>query len=159
MVNWRLRPASAADLEPMAELRAVVLRSDLERLGRYDDHRVRQILRDRYAPECTRIIEVAGALVGSVSLRPADGHVWLENFYLAAHLQGSGIGTAVLRGLLADCDRDRVQVRLVVLSGSPARGLYERHGFTVESEGPVDVLMVREPGRPTEKGGLRSSLP
>ncbi|MBV1852903.1 GNAT family N-acetyltransferase [Catellatospora tritici] len=145
MVNWRLRPASAADLEPMVELRAVVLRPDLERLGRYDDHRVRQILRDRFEPSYTWIIEVDGALVGSVSLRPAEGHVWLESFYLATHLQGSGIGSAVLRGLLERCDRDGVGVRLVVLRGSAAQRLYERHGFAVDSEGPVDVLMVREP--------------
>lgn len=36
-----MRPASAADVEPVAELRAVVLREDLERLGRYDGRRVR----------------------------------------------------------------------------------------------------------------------
>ncbi|MFI7608253.1 hypothetical protein ACIBTV_24330 [Micromonospora sp. NPDC049366] len=35
MGDWELRPASAADVEAVAELRAVVLRADLERLGRY----------------------------------------------------------------------------------------------------------------------------
>jgi hypothetical protein len=34
---------------------------------------------------------------------------------------------------------------LNVLRGSRARRLYERHGFGVETEDPVDVLMVREP--------------
>ncbi|MFI6759836.1 hypothetical protein ACIBF5_11945 [Micromonospora sp. NPDC050417] len=37
MADWELRPASAADVEVLAELRAVVLRPDLERLGRYDE--------------------------------------------------------------------------------------------------------------------------
>jgi hypothetical protein len=37
MVDWEMRPASVADVEAVAELRAVVLRSDLERLGRYDE--------------------------------------------------------------------------------------------------------------------------
>ncbi|KKD02293.1 acetyltransferase, partial [Streptomyces sp. WM6386] len=31
------------------------------------------------------------------------------------------------------------------LQGSAARRLYERHGFTTESQDPVDVFMVREP--------------
>ncbi|WP_076469737.1 GNAT family N-acetyltransferase [Micromonospora avicenniae] len=145
MVDWETRPASAADVEAAAELRAVVLREDLERLGRYDERRVRQRLRDGFAPAHTRVIEVAGEFAGCVALRPAeDGH-WLEHFYLAPHLQGSGIGTAVLRGLLERCDREGATVRLNVLQGSPARRLYERHGFTLEAEDPVDVFMVRAP--------------
>ncbi|MFD0258494.1 GNAT family N-acetyltransferase [Kitasatospora indigofera] len=147
MVDWEIRPASAADVEAVAEVRAVVLRADLERLGRYDEQRVRQRLRDAFAPAHTWVIEVGGAFAGCVSLRPAEDAHWLEHFYLAAHLQGSGIGTAVLRGLLERCDREGTLVRLNVLQGSPARRLYERHGFTPESEDPVDVFMVREPNR------------
>ncbi|WP_155373640.1 GNAT family N-acetyltransferase [Catellatospora vulcania] len=145
MADWVLRPAAAADVETVAELRAVVLRADLERLGRYDEHRVRQRLRDRFAPEQTWVIEVAGTFAGCVSLRPAEDTHWLENFYLAPHLHGGGIGAAVLAGLLEQCDRDGTVVRLQVLQGSPARRLYERHGFTAESEDPVDVFMVRRP--------------
>ncbi|WP_250034614.1 GNAT family N-acetyltransferase [Paractinoplanes maris] len=154
MIHWALRPASAADVEAVAELRAVVLRADLERLGRYDEWRVRQRLRDAYEPAHSWIVEVGAAFAGSVSLRPAaDGH-WLEHFYLAPHLQGQGIGTAVLRGLLDRCDRDRTVVRLNVLRGSPARRLYELHGFTLETEDPVDVFLVREPR--TGIGGILS---
>ncbi|MEG3627629.1 GNAT family N-acetyltransferase [Streptomyces poriticola] len=145
MADWETRPASAADAEAVAELRAVVLRADLERLGRYDAQRVRQRLRDGFAPTHTWVIEVDGSFAGSVALPPAGDARRLEHFYLAPHLQGLGIGTAVLRGLLERCDRDGVPVRLNVLQGSPARRLYERHGFTVETEDPVDVFMVREP--------------
>ncbi|MGK5741304.1 GNAT family N-acetyltransferase [Micromonospora sp. URMC 103] len=145
MGDWAMRPASVADVETVAELRAVVLRTDLERLGRYDDHRVRQRLRNGFVPAHTWVIEAGGAFAGCVSLRPAEDAHWLEHFYLAPHLQGGGIGTAVLRGLLARCDREGILVRLNVLQGSPARRLYERHGFTLESEDPVEVFMVREP--------------
>ncbi len=143
MADWEVRAASAADVEAVAELRALVLRADLERLGRYDARRVRQRLRDGFAPAHTRVIEVGGAFAGCVALRPAEDAHWLEHFYLAPRLQGGGIGTAVLRELLERCDREDVLVRLNVLRGSPARRLYERHGFTVESEDPVDVFMVR----------------
>lgn len=36
MAEWRTRPASAAHVEAVAKLRAVVPRADPERLGRYD---------------------------------------------------------------------------------------------------------------------------
>lgn len=145
MADWELRPASAADVEAMAELRADVMRPDLERLGRYDPHRVRQRLRDGFAPAYTWVIEVGGAFAGCVALRPDGDACRLEHFYLASRAQGAGIGTAVLRGLLERCDRDGVHVRLNVLRGSPARRLYERHGFVLESEDAVDVFLVREP--------------
>ncbi|MGQ4388477.1 GNAT family N-acetyltransferase [Streptomyces sp. SAS_270] len=144
MADWETRPASAADVDAVAALRAVVLRADLERLGRYDERRVRQRLRDEFAPAHTRVIEVAGAFAGCVALRPAEDAQWLEHFYLAPHLQGLGVGSAVLRGLVERCDHDGTRVRLNVLQGSPARRLYERHGFTVETEDAVDVFMVRE---------------
>ncbi|MFI7408548.1 GNAT family N-acetyltransferase [Streptomyces sp. NPDC049627] len=145
MADWEIRPASASDVEAVAELRAVVLRADLERLGRYDERRVRQRLRDGFDPAHTWVIEVGGAFAGCVALRPAEDAHWLEHFYLASHLQGSGIGSGVLRALLERCDRSGLLVRLNVLQGSPARRLYERHGFTVETEDPVDVFMARPP--------------
>ena len=145
MKDWELRPATPADVEPVAELRAVVMRPDLERLGRYDGHRVRQRLRDAFDPAHTWVIEADGAFAGCVALRPGEDAHWLEHFYLAPHLQGSGIGTAVLRTLLARCDREGLPVRLNVLQGSPARRLYERFGFGVDSEDPVDVFMMRGP--------------
>lgn len=145
MGHWGMRPAAAADVDAVAELRAVVLRPDLERLGRYDARRVRQRLRDGFDPAHTWVIEAGGAFAGCVALRPAGDCHWLEHFYPDPGLQGGGIGSGVLRALLSRCDRDRAVVRLNVLRGSPARRLYERHGFTVETEDPVDVFMMREP--------------
>ncbi|MFF8379698.1 GNAT family N-acetyltransferase [Streptomyces sp. NPDC015661] len=148
--NWALRPGRAEDVEPMAELRARVMREDLVRLGRYDEHRVRQRLRDGFSPAHTSVIELDGALAGCVTVRPyEDGEgLYLEHFYLAPETQGRGLGTAVLRGLLDRADAEGVPVRLVVLQGSAARRLYEREGFTFESEDPVDVVMVRNPRPP-----------
>lgn len=145
MSGWRTRAAADGDVESVAELRALVLRDDLERLGRFDEHRVRQRLRDGFVPAHSLVIEVDGTFAGCVAMRPAGEAHWLEHFYLAPRLQGRGIGSAVLGELLARCDREAVRVRLNVLQGSPARRLYERHGFTLETEDPVDVFMVREP--------------
>jgi GNAT superfamily N-acetyltransferase len=146
-VDWVLRAAVPADVEAIAELRAVVMRADLERLGRYDEHRVRQRLRDSFSPQYTSVIEAGGAFAGCVTVRPAEDGRWLEHFYLGPGFQGRGLGSAVLRTLLRQFDADSVTVRLNVLQGSAARRLYERHGFTVEEQDPIDVFMVRKPER------------
>ncbi|MFE7195867.1 GNAT family N-acetyltransferase [Microbacterium oxydans] len=133
-----LRPALAEDAEWIAELRADVLRADLERLGRYDEVRVRQRFRDAFEPAQTRIIVVESVDVGSVALRPDGDSLWLEHFYISPSHQGCGIGGRVLTTVLDGAGR----YRLNVLRGSPARGLYERHGFVVDSEDDVDVFMT-----------------
>jgi GNAT superfamily N-acetyltransferase len=141
-----MRPAEQSDLEAIAELRAVVMRPDLERLGRYDEHRVRQRLREGFAPQHTSVITANGRFAGSVALRPSGDAHWLEHFYLSPEVQGQGLGSAVLRTLLVKTDTSGDLVRLNVLQGSPARSLYERHGFTIETQDPVDIFMLRSPG-------------
>lgn len=151
---WALRPAEPPDADVIAELRAVVMRPDLERLGRFDEGRVRQRLRDSFSARYTSVVVVAGVFAGCVTLRPGepegDGGQWLEHFYLVPGLQGRGLGSAVLGTLLDRTDADGATVRLNVLRGSAAQRLYERHGFTVETQDPVDVFMVRPPTDPEE---------
>jgi len=142
---WELRPAAAADVEAIAELRAVVMRPDLERLGRYDDFRVRERFRRSFSPEHTRTLVSGGDFAGCVTLRPTDDGWLLEHFYLAPEVQGRGLGGDVLRSLLEDADAEGAPVRLNVLQGSAARRLYERHGFELETQDAVDVFMVRRP--------------
>lgn len=125
----------------MAELRAVVLRPDLERLGRFDPDRVRTRFLDAYVPAHTRVVEVAGRDVGLVALRPESDAQWVEHFYLHPSQQGHGIGGAVLGTVLRDAP-DTTPFRLNVLQGSPARRLYERHGFVLDTQDDIDIWMT-----------------
>ncbi|HEY0618123.1 MAG TPA: GNAT family N-acetyltransferase [Kribbella sp.] len=153
-MEWVLRSAEPSDVEVIAELRATVMRPDLQRLGRFDEHRVRQRLRDTFSPQHTSVIVAGGAFAGCVTMRPAGEGWWLEHFYLVPGLQGRGLGTAVLRTLLERSDSEGLPVRLNVLQGSAVRRLYERHGFTVEVQDAVDVCMVRRPGAVSRRFGV-----
>ncbi|KRA24210.1 acetyltransferase [Microbacterium sp. Root61] len=139
-----LRRSTDADLDWLVELRALVLRDDLERLGRFDAVRVRQRMRDGFDPTFTRIIVVDEADVGSVTVRRDTDVRWLEHFYVLPAMQGRGVGRDVLRHILAA--QDPMPLRLNVLRGSGARRLYERHGFVVDHEDDVDVFMTFHPG-------------
>ncbi len=139
--RWILRPALPDDATWMAELRAVVLRPDLERLGRWDPVRVRRRFLDRWAPERTWVIRVGGRDAGLIARRDEPDAHWIEHFYLDPALQGAGIGGEVLRDLISRHDDGR-PFRLDVLQGSAARRLYERAGFRVEREDAVDAWLV-----------------
>jgi len=137
-----LRPSSEADAAWIADLRAGVMRADLERLGRFDPSWVRERFLRGFVPANTRLIELDGEAVGSVAVRTTPAEHWLEHFYLAAGRQGRGIGGLVLRRVLSEPRAD-LPWRLNVLQGSDARRLYERHGFVFEHEDEVDVWLVR----------------
>ncbi len=143
--RWTMRAVTTDDVEVLADLRATVMRADLVRLGRYDEHRVRQRLRDSLSTRHTSAIMIDRELAGCVTVRPAEDGRWLEHFYLAPHQQGRGLGSSVLRTVLERTDAQGATVRLNVLHGSAARRLYERHGFVVETQDPIDVFMVRPP--------------
>jgi len=142
--EFELRPAVASDSAWVAELRAEVMRPDLERLGRYDPIRVRQRFLTGFRPEVAHVITVGGEDVGLIAIRPASEGTWIEHFYLRPDQQGRGLGGQVLRWALQQPSGGR-PFRLNVLQGSPARRLYERHGFVLEREDQVDAWLVRHP--------------
>ncbi|WP_317232355.1 GNAT family N-acetyltransferase [Clavibacter capsici] len=139
--RWILRPALPDDATWMAELRAVVLRPDLERLGRWDPVRVRRRFLDGWTPSRTQVIRVDGRDAGLIACREEPDAHWVEHFYLDPAAQGRGIGGEVLRDLMDRHDDGR-PFRLDVLQGSAARRLYERAGFRVEREDAVDAWLV-----------------
>ena len=149
-----MRPAADNDAQWIAELRALVLRPDLERLGRFDPARVRQRFLSAFDPAVTQVVLVNGRAAGSIAVRPDEGSLWIEHFYLRADCQGKGIGSLVLRRQLG-ASQAGGPFRLNVLRGSRAQALYERHGFVVESQDAVDVFMVRHPRALRRRGPCR----
>ncbi|MEH6781412.1 MAG: GNAT family N-acetyltransferase [Rhodoglobus sp.] len=140
-MNFSLRPSTDADLDWLLELRADVLRDDLERHGLYDPVRVRRWMSDAFVAANTQIIHVAGADAGCITVRHETDARWIEHFYLPTSLHGQGIGTGALADVLARPDAR--PFRLMVLQGSPAIRLYERHGFVPYDQDEHDVWMTR----------------
>jgi len=100
--TWR--PAREEDGPALAELRAQVLRDSLERVGRYDEVRVRERFLVGFDPTHTHVL-VGAEPLGSIALRPEPEGSWLEHFYLSPALQGAGVGGGVLRAVVAAADR------------------------------------------------------
>jgi ribosomal protein S18 acetylase RimI-like enzyme len=84
---------------------------------------------------------------------PTEPHWYLEFLGAEPERQGQGLGSALLRPILALCDRDRVGAYLES-STDRSQALYERHGFEVVERfdmpggGPPIRRMWRDPGGP-----------
>jgi GNAT superfamily N-acetyltransferase len=156
---WSFGPVTEADFEPLLAIRRDVMREHLERVGRYTPERSRQMFRGHFDEPGTRLILQGGVRVGCVGFRRHDHEIRIDSFYLERRLHGSGLGTVILKALLAEADTTGLPVRLEVLTGSKADRLYLRHGFAKlrgdEIEGfyerpaagqSIAALMPRGPG-------------
>lgn len=140
-VRYRLRPAVPADLEPMMAIGHEGLRPYVEALRGWDPAYEAQAFRAHFTPETISIIQVAGRDVGYLKLEVREGHLYLDGIYLDEAHRRRGIGTAVLRDLMARAGTLGKPVRLRVLRPNPARALYERLGFhtTAETSSLIDM--------------------
>lgn len=139
-----LMVAEASDFESLVALRIEAMRESLERIGRFDPARARERFRSGFLPEHTRHIVVDGERVGFVVLKPMDGELRLDHFYVKPGSQGRGLGTAVLAQVFAEADALSQPVRVGALRESDSNRFYERHGFRLVECGEFDNYYVRQ---------------
>jgi GNAT superfamily N-acetyltransferase len=142
-MNFAFAPATEAYFEPLLRIRHAAMRPSLEQVGRWHPDRARARFRAAFAPGLTRLILVAGQLAGCVALRPAGDILELDQFYLDPAFQGGGLGSTVLRRLLAEADAAGKPVALTVLKDSAAIRFYERHGFVMTGAEDWDLFYFR----------------
>jgi len=141
-----------ADFEPLLALRVDVMREHLERVFRYDPERARGVFREHFHEPGLRLIVADGVTIGCVGFRIGTGEIKLDSFYLDRRFHNTGLGTVILKVLLAEADVLDLPVRLEVLNGSKAVRFYLRHGFVKLSEDAVEGTYERPPGREKRVG-------
>jgi GNAT superfamily N-acetyltransferase len=140
---WRFGPVGEADFEPLLALRIDVMREHLERVFRYKPSRARRIFREHFDEPGLRLILVDGKRAGCVGFRVGNDEIKIDSFYLDRRHHNRGLGTTILKVLLAEADARGLPVRLEVLRGSPADRFYERHGFVKLDEDDVEAQYER----------------
>lgn len=136
--EWRFGPVSEADFEPLLSIRIDVMREHLERVFRYEPSRARRIFREHFDEPGLRLILVNEERVGCVGFRTGDSEIKIDSFYLDRRLHNAGLGTRILKALLAEADAMHLPVRLEVLTGSKADRFYLRHGFVKRGEDEIE---------------------
>ena len=145
--DWRLEPVEEADFEPLLALRIDVMREHLERVGRFHPDRARRIFRGHFDETGMQRIMIGGDRVGCIGVRRGAGGITIDSFYLDRRHHNTGLGTAILEGLLAEADGLGLPVGLDVLQGSPAGRFYERHGFVKQREDEIEANYLRPVSR------------
>jgi predicted GNAT family acetyltransferase len=140
-----LRLATSEDYGFALGLYLSTMRPYTEELMTWDERKQVTSFAAQWRLEDVRVIRVDGLDVGWLQARESSSEIFLQQIFIAPGHQRAGIGTAVLRALLAGWVTSGKPVVLTVLKNNPARRLYERLGFAVAGEAGVKLEMRREP--------------
>src|SRR6185436_4871186 len=103
--GWRFGSPREEDFESLLALRIDVMREHLERVFRYKPSRARRIFREHFDEPGMRLILVDGDRMGCVGFRDEPEAFKLDSFYLDRRWHNSGLGTVILKVLLAKIGR------------------------------------------------------
>jgi ribosomal protein S18 acetylase RimI-like enzyme len=139
-----LRAATEDDVPFLLELRRQTMTAHQLASGVVpsEEERLRRVL-VRF--ECAKVVFLDNHAVGLLKVA-RDGHDWeLIQIQLAPTCQRKGIGERLILSVIADAKAASAALRLSVLRDNPARRLYERLGFVVDSEDPHSFTMRLAP--------------
>ncbi|WP_321858168.1 GNAT family N-acetyltransferase [Paraburkholderia tropica] len=96
---------------------------------------------EKFRPEIHEIIQYDGDEIGCMAVVAEEDVLSLEKLYILPAFQGRGIGTWLLKRLIERAHACNKPIRLRVLRVNPARRLYERNGFLIDSSSDVRHFM------------------
>jgi len=142
-----LRPASEVDYDFIWHVAATTMREYVDAIWGWDDAWQEQRFRGNFTAAPWHVIVVDGQDAGATQYdrRPADGDLFLANIYLLPEFQRHGIGSAIVKGLMAEAVAANLPFALTVLKSNPdACRLYERLGLRVDDENAERYFMSTE---------------
>ena len=146
-MNFTLRPATADDSEWLYAVRQATMRTYVEEMfGFWDEaaQRERFLIPSELAN--MQIITVDQRPTGLLHVERSAAGIFLANIQIQPQFQNRGLGTAVVRTLLAEGQARGKPVWLQVLKVNPAAGaLYARLGFVVRDQSPEHTHMIWRP--------------
>ena len=156
-VNVNLRKVSLAD-EPFLFKLYASTREDEFSAVPWSDEQLEAFLRMQfdaqqraYAAQHPQaeyhIILLDDVAAGAIRVNHAEDKIHLVDIALLPEYRDAGIGSSLLKELLADSERSLKTVSLYVLKTSRAIKLYERLGFSVAGDDGMYLLMERRPGK------------
>jgi ribosomal protein S18 acetylase RimI-like enzyme len=101
--------------------------------------------RENYTGASFDVVLVDGERAGRLYLNRADSEIRIVDIALLPEHRGNGVGSALLRNLLAEADAAGKRVTIHVERQNRALGLYERLGFHQAGEQGVYLRMEWEP--------------
>jgi ribosomal protein S18 acetylase RimI-like enzyme len=163
-MNVTLRPATDADLDFMHRLYATTREDELRQVSWTDEqkaafvsqqfHAQHQYWHENYTDTSWDVVVLDGEPIGRLYVARWPDDIRIVDIALMPEHRGGGVGTRLLRDIMAEGDASGRKVSIHVEIFNPARALYERLGFVQAQERGVYLLMERLPAAVAALAGV-----
>ena len=117
----RLQVTTKSDAEYLYRLMEATMREYVESVwGRWNEAEARRFTREAAASGAFSLIYLETHCVGAINVEEHPAYIQLEQLYIEPQYQRQGIGTYLMRDLMARSTRESRPVRLRVLKPNPA---------------------------------------
>ena len=152
MSTVTLRPIAEEDLEFLLRLYATTRADEMAMVTDWSDEQKEWFVRmqfqaqhawyqEHYGDAQFDLILMDGAPVGRLYVHRRAAEIRLVDISLVPDLRGKGIGSALLRELMAEAEAAGKPLTIHVEKYNPAMRLYLRLGFKpIEDRGPYDLM-------------------
>jgi ribosomal protein S18 acetylase RimI-like enzyme len=142
-MNFSLRAVTEADYPWLWALKRETMRPYVEQTwGGWEETAQEEFFRRQFVPSNLQAIVIEGRDAGLLHVERDASGVFLANIQISPAFQNRGVGTTIVRELLAEAQAGGTTLRLQVLKTNlPARRLYERLGFEVIEQTGIHYQM------------------
>ena len=130
-MDFRSRQGVIADKEWLYKLYYSTMHKYIEQTWGWDEEFQRNGFQTNLHPTKFRIVIVNDDDVATYLVNEEDNHYWLEMLLVSNKMQGKGLGTAIIKKLQSQSEKDCKLLKLSVLKVNPAKEFYSRLGFCV----------------------------
>jgi ribosomal protein S18 acetylase RimI-like enzyme len=130
-----LRQATNDDYNFLYQLHAAAMREYIEATWGWQETWQQEYFENKFNPTNRQIIQIDGQDAGVVIIEKHDQEFYLALIEILPAFQGRGVGTAIIRKIIAEAHSAGLPVTLHVLkTNTPAKELYNRLGFSTVQE-------------------------
>ncbi len=124
-MNISQRDATLDDIEWLDLFYESIMRPYVELTHEWDSTK----FREHFDPKIVKVIQADGIDIGMLKVEERDEYIYLGDLQIDKAYQNKGIGTKLIEALIQSATIANKPIRLRVLKGNPAKGLYLRLGF------------------------------
>ncbi len=130
-MDFKTRQGVIADKKWLYKLYCSTMRAYIEQTWGWDEEFQRKGFQTNLHPTKFRIVIVNDNDVGAYLVNEENNHYWLEMLLVCKKMQGKGLGTAIIKKIQAQSEKNDKPLKLSVLKVNPAKEFYSSLGFCV----------------------------
>ena len=132
---YSLRKATEADLDFMCEMKKETLGSYIGEIWGWDEKYQKDDTAEGLYLHQNHIIMLEGKNIGLLQINEEDATVHIVELQILLQFQGKGIGSSILRNVVADAKREKKKTQIGCFKmNAGAKSLYLKLGFRIIAE-------------------------